>query len=165
METLLIQNTALFFLSFFSYIYRSSSSSDGNLGLILIWRLRTLILSMKFHLNYTCSQDHHFVSEVVNWVISSEKKATTWHQKMKTSSSRQMDLSRQTSRASYIMKKYESYNDRVLLLSPFNNFTCRELGVQLNNTVNFFSSFYCLKLLKFQLSSFWYADKDKWKAL
>ena len=36
-------------------------------GLILISGLRTSILSMKFHF-YTCSQDHPFVSKVVNWV-------------------------------------------------------------------------------------------------
>ena len=55
--------------------------------------------------------------------------------KMKTRSSRQMIvLSRQTSRAQLHHEKYESYHDMVLLLSPFSNFTFKELGVQLNNT-------------------------------
>ena len=58
------------------------------------------------------------------------------HKKMKA-----RGLSRQIVELSYITKKIESYHDMVRLLSPFNNFICRELGVHLNNTVNFFSFF------------------------
>ena len=83
-----------------------------------------------------------------NFLINQRKESNnnmTMTQKNEARSSRQMFfLSRQTSRAQLHHEKYESYHDVVLLLLPFN--TCRELGVQLNNTVNFFSYFYCFKL-------------------
>ena len=59
---------------------------------------------------------------------------------MKARSSKQMVvLSRQTAKAQLYHKKYESY-DMVLLLSTLHNFKWRE---QLNNTVKFFSFYYC----------------------